>query len=29
MRRMVADPDYRLERLTFTKSLETISPAER
>jgi 3-(3-hydroxy-phenyl)propionate hydroxylase/6-hydroxy-3-succinoylpyridine 3-monooxygenase len=29
MRRMVADPDYRLERLMFTKSLETTSPAER
>jgi 2-polyprenyl-6-methoxyphenol hydroxylase-like FAD-dependent oxidoreductase len=29
MRRMVADPDYRLERLLFTKSLETSSPAER
>jgi len=29
MRRMVADPDYRLERLMFTKSLETASPAER
>jgi len=29
MRRMVADPDYRLERLLFTKSLETTSPAER
>jgi 3-(3-hydroxy-phenyl)propionate hydroxylase/6-hydroxy-3-succinoylpyridine 3-monooxygenase len=29
MRRMVRDPDYRLERLTFTKSLETSSPAER
>lgn len=29
MRRMVRDPGYRLERLTFTKSLETTSPAER
>ena len=29
MRRMVADPDYRLERLMFTKGLETDSPAER
>ena len=29
MRRMVADPYYRLERLMFTKSLETTSPAER
>ena len=29
MRRMVADTDYRLERLMFTKSLETTSPAER
>ncbi|MEO6151552.1 MAG: FAD-dependent monooxygenase [Croceibacterium sp.] len=29
MRRMVADPDYRLERVMFTKSLETTSPAER
>jgi 3-(3-hydroxy-phenyl)propionate hydroxylase/6-hydroxy-3-succinoylpyridine 3-monooxygenase len=29
MRRMVADPDYRLERLMFTKGLETTSPAER
>ena len=29
MRRMVRDPDYRLERLLFTKSLETTSPAER
>jgi 3-(3-hydroxy-phenyl)propionate hydroxylase/6-hydroxy-3-succinoylpyridine 3-monooxygenase len=29
MRRMVNDPDYRLERLMFTKSLETTSPAER
>jgi 3-(3-hydroxy-phenyl)propionate hydroxylase/6-hydroxy-3-succinoylpyridine 3-monooxygenase len=29
MRRMVRDPDYRLERLMFTKSLETTSPAER
>src|SRR5688500_18568313 len=29
MRRMVLDPDYRLERLMFTKSLETTSPAER
>lgn len=29
MRRMVSDPDYRLERLMFTKSLETTSPAER
>jgi 3-(3-hydroxy-phenyl)propionate hydroxylase/6-hydroxy-3-succinoylpyridine 3-monooxygenase len=29
MRRMVRDPDYRLERLMFTKSLETMSPAER
>ncbi|MGZ3266476.1 MAG: FAD-dependent oxidoreductase [Croceibacterium sp.] len=29
MRRMVADPNYRLERLMFTKSLETSSPAER
>ena len=29
MRRMVRDPDYRLERLMFTKGLETISPAER
>ena len=29
MRRMVTDPDYRLERLMFTKSLETTSPAER
>jgi 3-(3-hydroxy-phenyl)propionate hydroxylase/6-hydroxy-3-succinoylpyridine 3-monooxygenase len=29
MRRMVRDPDYRLERLMFTKSLETSSPAER
>jgi len=29
MRRMVADPDYRLERLMFTKSLETTSPVER
>jgi 3-(3-hydroxy-phenyl)propionate hydroxylase/6-hydroxy-3-succinoylpyridine 3-monooxygenase len=29
MRAMVRDPDYRLERLMFTKSLETTSPAER
>jgi 3-(3-hydroxy-phenyl)propionate hydroxylase/6-hydroxy-3-succinoylpyridine 3-monooxygenase len=29
MRRMVGDPDYRLERLMFTKGLETTSPAER
>ena len=29
MRRMVADPDYRLQRLMFTKGLETTSPAER
>jgi 3-(3-hydroxy-phenyl)propionate hydroxylase/6-hydroxy-3-succinoylpyridine 3-monooxygenase len=29
MRRMVCDPDYRLERLMFTKGLETTSPAER
>jgi 3-(3-hydroxy-phenyl)propionate hydroxylase/6-hydroxy-3-succinoylpyridine 3-monooxygenase len=29
MRRMVRDPDYRLERLMFTKGLETSSPAER
>ena len=29
MRRMVADPDYRLQRLMFTKGLETSSPAER
>ncbi|OYW47063.1 MAG: hypothetical protein B7Z08_02605 [Sphingomonadales bacterium 32-68-7] len=29
MRRMVRDPDYRLERLMFTKGLETMSPAER
>jgi len=29
MRRMVADPDYRLDRLMFTKGLETTSPAER
>ena len=29
MRRMVTDPDYRLERLLFTKGLETTSPAER
>jgi len=29
MRRMVRDPDYRLERLMFTKELETSSPAER
>jgi 3-(3-hydroxy-phenyl)propionate hydroxylase/6-hydroxy-3-succinoylpyridine 3-monooxygenase len=29
MRRMVTDPDYRLERLMFTKGLETTSPAER
>jgi len=29
MRRMATDPDYRLERLMFTKSLETTSPAER
>jgi 3-(3-hydroxy-phenyl)propionate hydroxylase/6-hydroxy-3-succinoylpyridine 3-monooxygenase len=29
MRRMVRDPDYRLERLMFTKGLETASPAER
>jgi 3-(3-hydroxy-phenyl)propionate hydroxylase/6-hydroxy-3-succinoylpyridine 3-monooxygenase len=29
MRRMVRDPDYRLERLMFTKGLETTSPAER
>jgi len=29
MRRMVSDPDYRLERLMFTKGLETTSPAER
>lgn len=29
MRRMVVDPDYRLERLMFTKGLETTSPAER
>jgi len=26
---MVRDPDYRLERLMFTKGLETTSPAER
>ncbi len=29
MRRMVTDPDYRLQRLMFTKRLETTSPAER
>jgi 3-(3-hydroxy-phenyl)propionate hydroxylase/6-hydroxy-3-succinoylpyridine 3-monooxygenase len=29
MRAMVRDPDYRLERLMFTKGLETTSPAER
>nr|WP_166178504.1 FAD-dependent oxidoreductase [Altererythrobacter segetis] len=29
MRRMVRDADYRLERLMFTKGLETSSPAER
>jgi 2-polyprenyl-6-methoxyphenol hydroxylase-like FAD-dependent oxidoreductase len=29
MRCMVRDPDYRLERLMFTKGLETTSPAER
>jgi 3-(3-hydroxy-phenyl)propionate hydroxylase/6-hydroxy-3-succinoylpyridine 3-monooxygenase len=29
MRRMVRDPNYRLERLMFTKGLETTSPAER
>ncbi|HEU4651385.1 MAG TPA: FAD-dependent monooxygenase [Croceibacterium sp.] len=29
MRRIVRDPDYRLERLMFTKGLETTSPAER
>jgi 3-(3-hydroxy-phenyl)propionate hydroxylase/6-hydroxy-3-succinoylpyridine 3-monooxygenase len=29
MRRMVRDSDYRLERLMFTKGLETKSPAER
>ena len=29
MRRMVSDPDYRLQRLMFTKGLETTSPAER
>jgi 3-(3-hydroxy-phenyl)propionate hydroxylase/6-hydroxy-3-succinoylpyridine 3-monooxygenase len=29
MRRMVSEPDYRRERLMFTKSLETTSPAER
>ena len=29
MRRMVRDPDYRIERLMFTKGLETTSPAER
>ncbi|HYD24977.1 MAG TPA: FAD-dependent monooxygenase [Croceibacterium sp.] len=29
MRRMVRDPGYRLERLMFTKGLETTSPAER
>ena len=29
MRRMVGDPDYRIERLMFTKGLETTSPAER
>ena len=29
MRRMVREPGYRLERLMFTKSLETTSPAER
>jgi 3-(3-hydroxy-phenyl)propionate hydroxylase/6-hydroxy-3-succinoylpyridine 3-monooxygenase len=29
MRLMVRDPDYRLERLMFTKGLETTSPAER
>lgn len=29
MRRMVGDPGYRLERLMFTKGLETVSPAER
>jgi 3-(3-hydroxy-phenyl)propionate hydroxylase/6-hydroxy-3-succinoylpyridine 3-monooxygenase len=29
MRRMVRDADYRLERLMFTKGLETTSPAER
>ena len=29
MRRMVAAPDYRLERLMLTKGLETTSPAER
>jgi 3-(3-hydroxy-phenyl)propionate hydroxylase len=29
MRAMVRDPDVRLQRLMFTKSLETTSPAER
>jgi len=29
MRWMARDPDYRLERLMFTKGLETTSPAER
>ncbi len=29
IRRMVRDPDYRFERLMFTKGLETTSPAER
>ena len=29
MRLMVSDPDYRLQRLMFTKGLETTSPAER
>ena len=29
MRRMVRDPGYRLERLMFTKGLETTSPTER
>jgi hypothetical protein len=29
MRAMVRDPDVRLQRLMFTKGLETTSPAER
>jgi 3-(3-hydroxy-phenyl)propionate hydroxylase/6-hydroxy-3-succinoylpyridine 3-monooxygenase len=29
MRAMVRDPDVRLQRLMFTKGLETSSPAER
>jgi hypothetical protein len=28
LRRMAADPDFRLERLMFTKSLETRPPFE-